>query len=297
MKNTIKIVATALVSLVILSSCGKEVEKSPISDFSSTTALTTVNADNQNDTEEIVTTTMSLVQKVDKAKDAVTKTSSLPDQIIPETTTTTTTVTYKEYDVPDYIKPDDKEIVDDDSNKDYYRYMYKPDTHYVHRATCHWVDDTCYEITSTEGLEVRLCSECNPDITVEKEYKEKKKTTTTQPAMAPGDTYADAWPEDQRLSPYNGTIEGPSGKETYYNLDMSGVISIMRDMGFDEENYPYWIRDDKAKMLGNYVMCAANLEIHPRGTLVRSSLGMCLVCDTGTFAYSNPYQIDLACDW
>ena len=28
-----------------------------------------------------------------------------------------------------------------------------------------------------------------------------------------------------------GTINGPSGKETYYNLNMSGVVSIMRSLG------------------------------------------------------------------
>lgn len=43
---------------------------------------------------------------------------------------------------------------------------YKPNTHYVHRSTCHWFDDTCYAITSTEGLEARKCSECKPDIEI-----------------------------------------------------------------------------------------------------------------------------------
>ena len=48
--------------------------------------------------------------------------------------------------------------------------MYKPSTHYVHRSTCHWVDSSCYEISSTEGLESRKCSECNPDIDIVTEY-------------------------------------------------------------------------------------------------------------------------------
>ena len=99
------------------------------------------------------------------------------------------------------------------------------------------------------------------------------------------------------LDRYAGTVIGPSGKETYYNLPMEGVITIMRDMGFDEEEYPYWVRDDGCKMLGDYIMCAANLDVHPRGTLVESSLGTCLVCDTGEFAYSNAIQLDIAVDW
>lgn len=96
------------------------------------------------------------------------------------------------------------------------------------------------------------------------------------------------------LNAYNGTVMGPSGKETYYNLDMSGVISIMRGMGNTDE---YWIREDGCKMLGDYIMCAANLDVHPRGSLVESSLGTCIVCDTGGFAENNPTQLDIAVNW
>ena len=75
---------------------------------------------------------------------------------------------------------------------------------------------------------------------------------------------------------------------------MSGVVSIMRGMGYD---YEYWVRDDGVKMFGNYVMIAANLNIRPRGSLVQTSLGMGMVCDTGTFAKRNPTQIDIATAW
>jgi uncharacterized protein YraI len=91
-----------------------------------------------------------------------------------------------------------------------------------------------------------------------------------------------------------GTVQGPSGKETYYNLNMSGVVSIMRSMGNTDA---YWVREDGVKMLGNYIMCAANLSVHPRGSLVESSLGTCIVCDTGSFASSNPNQLDIAVTW
>ena len=96
------------------------------------------------------------------------------------------------------------------------------------------------------------------------------------------------------LTPWAGTVEGPSGKETYYNLDMSGVVDIMRSMGNED---PYWVREDGCKMLGDYIMCAANLDVHPRGSLVESSLGTCIVCDTGGFAYYNPTQLDIAVPW
>ena len=101
----------------------------------------------------------------------------------------------------------------------------------------------------------------------------------------------------QVLNPWVGTVEGPSGTETYYNLDMSGVVGIMRDIGFDAGSYPYWVRSDGCKMLGDYIMVAADLSIRPRGSTIATSLGMGLVCDTGSFIYSNPTQLDIATNW
>ena len=91
-----------------------------------------------------------------------------------------------------------------------------------------------------------------------------------------------------------GTIIGPSGKETYYNLNMAGVVNIMRRMGNDDE---YWVRDDGVKMLGDYIMVAADLDLRPRGSLVETSLGTGIVCDTGTFTKRNPTQLDIAVSW
>ena len=100
-----------------------------------------------------------------------------------------------------------------------------------------------------------------------------------------------------KLSRSRGTIQGPSGKETYYNLNMTGVVSMMRRMGFSESEYPYNVRADGVKCLGPYVMVAAHLGKRPRGSKVQTSLGTGLVCDTGGFASSNPTQIDVATAW
>jgi len=78
---------------------------------------------------------------------------------------------------------------------------------------------------------------------------------------------------------------------------MDYIVSVMRDMGFSEESYPYWVREDGVKMLGPYVMVAADLSLHPRGTTVETSLGTGLVCDTGGFVEWNPTNIDIATDW
>ncbi len=99
------------------------------------------------------------------------------------------------------------------------------------------------------------------------------------------------------LSKAKGAVYGPSGKETYYNLNMTSVINAMRYIGFSEEEYPYWVREDGVKMLGNYVMVAANYNVHPKGSIVESTLGYAMVCDTGGFAASNPNQLDVAVTW
>lgn len=96
------------------------------------------------------------------------------------------------------------------------------------------------------------------------------------------------------LSRSAGVNQGPSGKETYYNLPMQGVVSIMRSIGNNDE---YWVREDGVKMLGSYVMVAAHLPTRPRGSLVPTSLGMGIVCDTGTFALSDHTQLDIAVAW
>lgn len=90
---------------------------------------------------------------------------------------------------------------------------------------------------------------------------------------------------------------GPAGRETYYNLPMQGCINKMRSLGYSEEEYPYWIRDDGAKMLGRYVMIAANWKIRPLGTILETSLGWSIVVDTGDFVADYPYGVDIAVDW
>jgi hypothetical protein len=103
--------------------------------------------------------------------------------------------------------------------------------------------------------------------------------------------------QDEHISVACGVFYGESGRETYYNLRMDLCVWYMRELGYDEEEYPYWIRDDGAKMLGNYVMCAANWSIRPKGTLLETSLGTAIVVDTGEFVSDYPYGVDLAVDW
>lgn len=109
-------------------------------------------------------------------------------------------------------------------------------------------------------------------------------------------TTKSSWTGDV-LSKSKGVVNGPSGRETYYNLNMTSVINSMRRAGYSEAEYPYWVREDGVKMLGNYVMVAANYNIRPKGSIIESSLGAAIVCDTGGFVKHHPTQIDVAVTW
>ena len=112
-------------------------------------------------------------------------------------------------------------------------------------------------------------------------------------ASVEANTYNYTW-TGETLNSYNGIVDGPSGHETYYNLSMQGVIRIMQEAGYD---YEYWVRSDGVKMYGEYVMVAADLSIHPRGSLVETSLGTGIVCDTGDFIYYDSTRLDIAVTW
>lgn len=88
------------------------------------------------------------------------------------------------------------------------------------------------------------------------------------------------------LTQSNGINWFNGHKETYYNLDMSGVIANARAAGIDGE---YWVRGDGVKMYGNYVIVAAQMD---KGTIIETSLGTGIVldwCPAGT--------IDIAVTW
>lgn len=100
--------------------------------------------------------------------------------------------------------------------------------------------------------------------------------------------------EEGVLTPSKGVNWFEGHKETYYNLNMSRVVENAHNNGIDGE---YWIRSDGCKMLGDYIMVAAGYSIHPYGSIVGTSLGTGIVVDTGGFASSDPYLVDIAVDW
>ncbi|MBR2709125.1 G5 domain-containing protein [Candidatus Saccharibacteria bacterium] len=100
------------------------------------------------------------------------------------------------------------------------------------------------------------------------------------------------------VNQYTTTVNGVTveRKETYYDLPMSGVMSLnARTCGVPAT---YTVRADGAKVdADGYVLVAANLSRYPRCSIVETSLGPGKVYDTGGFAAHNPEQFDLATDW
>lgn len=98
-----------------------------------------------------------------------------------------------------------------------------------------------------------------------------------------------------KLNATKGTCYGPSGKETYYDMNMSTVVQTLKSRGYDGD---FWIRSDGVKMFGNYVMTAAKYSDHPYGSIIPTSLGYAIVCDTGGFAtYDSGVILDIAVAW
>ena len=158
--------------------------------------------------------------------------------------------------------------------------------------TMHRIDQIAYDIT-IDRIDKEITTEelTMEEITTEEVY------ITTESITTAVDNYILTKNENVLTASKGVNYNSDGYKETYYNLSMNRIVKIMREKGYSEEEYPYWIREDGVKMLGDYVMVAANLNTHPRGTLVNTSLGMGIVCDTGGAVSSNPMHLDIAVDW
>ena len=89
---------------------------------------------------------------------------------------------------------------------------------------------------------------------------------------------------------------GPNGLESYYCLDVDTYVSNMRASGFSEEEYPYWIDEAGFQKLGQYIMCAANHELYPLGTLINGEFGTYVVVDYWGGEH-DPNYVEIYTDW
>lgn len=105
------------------------------------------------------------------------------------------------------------------------------------------------------------------------------------------------------LTQSKGTVRNKWGvKETYYNMDMANIEYSLKahfaGTNGTTKNAKAFLRSDGIKMFGDehgtaYVMVAADLSIYPKGTIVQTSLGPGIVCDTGV----RGQHFDIAVEW
>lgn len=131
------------------------------------------------------------------------------------------------------------------------------------------------------------------DYLAKEEERMLEKTGVTSTPVAVAQPQYNYYTEDG-LTASGGVNYYGDQKETYYNLNMNNVVNNAQNAGIEGD---YWVRDDGVKMYGEYVIVAANQEVHPYGTTVDTSLGEGIVLDTGSFANGNPTQVDIATDW
>lgn len=104
-------------------------------------------------------------------------------------------------------------------------------------------------------------------------------------------------PMENHITKQSGIFNGISGIESWYNLKMGGCIDYMRELGYSVEEYPYWVRSDGCKMLGNYVMVACNTNVYPKGTIIETSMGTGIVVDHCVAAEWGKVTLDIAVSW
>lgn len=203
-------------------------------------------------TEAVLTTTSITTTTTTKASSSSTTstTTSLTTSTskgTTETTTTTTettteeiiTTTEEEVIVDDDI-PEEEDVdevvevdtyIEDDTTTttsvDEY-IVYKPSTYYVHKNTCRWVDETCYEITSTDGIESRKCSECDPDIEIVSEYVAPTPVVSNSSGLTSLNYITDA----ERIMLCN-VVGGEYGSDWVSLYDKACVVAVVMNRYYD----------------------------------------------------------------
>lgn len=141
---------------------------------------TSSNTDSVDTMTNTLTTTVSDVKTVmgssttttSKAKtEAITiAVHTYPFQVVSASINTTNTTDEIGYEECDAIDVDTYDEVEETFVENHVQVVYKPSTKYIHKSTCRWNDNSCYEITTTEDIDARKCPECNPDMAVINEY-------------------------------------------------------------------------------------------------------------------------------
>lgn len=167
-------VVTFIISVICLSSgCSKKVEKDPdcvqvVTTTTSTTDTTSTCTSTSTTESEITTTSNSTT--LTTTSDAVVTTKKLA--VASKNSTTKKASTTKETSIAtsDVSTNTTAQTVPSTTQQIVEYVVFKPSTHYIHKNTCRWNDDTAYKVDNTNGIEARKCTECNPNMEIVSEY-------------------------------------------------------------------------------------------------------------------------------
>lgn len=127
------------------------------------------------DVEEVTTVSTSVVTTVETSRATTSSTTLTTTPVTSEVTTSVTTEAVVEteaeklpeqqtYDDPEPVKEKYVEPLEEKNPEPVEEYLvYKASTKYLHKNTCRWNCGDAERIDSVEGIELRICEECNPE--------------------------------------------------------------------------------------------------------------------------------------
>lgn len=127
------------------------------------------------DVEEVTTVSTSIVTTVGTSSVTTSNTTLTTTPVTSEVTTSVTTEAVVEteaeklpeqqtYDDPEPVKEKYVEPSEEKNPEPIEEYLvYKASTKYLHKNTCRWNCGDAERIDSVEGVELRICEECNPE--------------------------------------------------------------------------------------------------------------------------------------
>ena len=165
--NTLTIVLLAVVSMLYVIKGISQVNpvEAAIIESEDTTAITTTITGTTSLTTTTVITTTTISNVSTTALSSSTSETSITEAIVETVRSRTTTQSNVSEDKKEGPKETDTVVIQEPEY-----IVFKESTHYVHRSTCRWYDSNCYEITDTNNIEARICTECNPEIEIVNEY-------------------------------------------------------------------------------------------------------------------------------
>ena len=164
--NTLTIVLLAVVSMLYVIKGISQVNpvEAAIIESEDTTAITTTITGTTSLTTTTVITTTTTTTTSNVSTTALSSTS-ITETVAETVRSRTTTQSNVSEDKKEGPKETDTVVIQEPEY-----IVFKESTHYVHRSTCRWYDSNCYEITDTNNIEARICTECNPEIEIVNEY-------------------------------------------------------------------------------------------------------------------------------